>query len=99
MREELEQKRYMGIRGNPGYERLKNTMMHNKIRTHEYNENSKFQFLNFLIAVEKIIEIKRNNQHLLNKLLFISKGKNCPVNQKNLKVEKAPSKSLNHVNL
>ena len=55
----------------------------------------KKHFLTFLI--EKIIEIKRNNQHLLDKLMIISNGKNCTVNQKNLKVERAPSKSLNYV--
>ena len=45
---------------------------------------------------EKITEIKRNNQHLLDKLLEISNGKRCPVNQKNIKVEKGASKSLNY---
>lgn len=34
---------------------------------------------------------------MLDKLLVISKGKNCSTNQKNLKVERAPSKSLNYV--
>ena len=35
----------------------------------------------FLVNIlEKIIEIKRNNQHLLDKLLDISKGKSSAVN-------------------
>jgi len=29
--------------------------------------------------------------------LYISKSKNCAVNQKNIKVERAPSKSLNYI--
>lgn len=47
---------------------MKYLMMNNKLKTHEHNENM------------KIFEIKRNNQHLLDKLLHISKAKNCPVN-------------------
>jgi hypothetical protein len=37
--------------------------MNNKLKSHEFEEN------------EKIIEIKRENQILLNRLLDISKGK------------------------
>lgn len=48
-------------------------------------------------SAERIIEIKRNNQHLLDKLLLISKGKNSATNQKNLKVERGASKSLNYI--
>ena len=49
-----------------------------------------------MLPTEKILEIKRNNQHLLNKLLYISKSKNCAVNQKNLRIDKPVSKSLNN---
>ena len=48
-------------------------------------------------TLERIVEIKRNNQHLLDKLLLISKGKNSTTNQKNLKVERGASKSLNYI--
>ena len=76
MREDIERKKIQGVRGNPKYEQLKNNMMHNKIKTHEYQENSKFSLEIYLVLwIEKIIEIKRNNQHLLDKLLMISKGK------------------------
>jgi len=73
-------------------------MIHNKIRTHEYKETSKSD-LTSQWPIGKITEIKKNNKHLLDRLLYISKGKNCPVNQKNLRVEKAASKSLNNANL
>ena len=59
---------------------------------------SKLATDNLFIYLERIVEIKRNNQHLLDKLLDISKGKNSTVNQKNLKVhDRATSKSLNYV--
>ena len=61
--------------------------MNNKIKTHEYQES------------KRIVEIKRNNQHLLDKLMDISKGKSSSVNQKNLRSAstKFTSKSLNYV--
>ena len=43
------------------------------------------------------MEIRKNNAHLLDKLLYISKGKNCLVKQQNIKIEKPPSKSLNYI--
>lgn len=43
-------------------------IMNNKMRTHEFTENN------------RIVEIKRNNQHLLDKLLIISKGKKSATN-------------------
>lgn len=46
---------------------MKNVIMHNKVKNHEFVEG------------KKILEIKRNNQHLLDKLLEISKGKTCTV--------------------
>ena len=46
---------------------------------------------------QKLGEIKRRNQHLLNKLLDISTGKQSKVNQKNLKVPRGASRSLNYV--
>ena len=36
---------------------------------------SKFILNSNIIFIERIIEIKRNNQHLLDKLLHISRGK------------------------
>ena len=76
MREDAERSKLYGIKGNEKYEELKSNMLHNKIKTHEYQENSKL-IRNLLtnFVTEKIIEIKRNNQHLLDKLLVISKGK------------------------
>jgi hypothetical protein len=48
--------------------------------------------------IEKMIEIKRNNQHLLDKLIVISAGKKCPFTQKNfLRPDYLQSKSLNYV--
>lgn len=41
MREEVERKRYVGIKANPKYAELKSVMLNNKIKTHEYQENSK----------------------------------------------------------
>ena len=49
-----------------------------------------------IAEIRKISEIKRNNQHLLDKLMEISKGKNSVVNQKNIKIPRACSKSLNY---
>jgi hypothetical protein len=59
--------------------------MSSKIRAHEYLES------------KKIFEIKKNNQYLLDKLMEISKGKQSGTNQKNLKVPRGASKSLNYV--
>ena len=41
MREEAERFKIYGIKGNEKYEELKSNMLHNKIKTHEYQENSK----------------------------------------------------------
>ena len=38
-----------GVQADPYYKVLKSTVMHNKIRTHEYEES------------KKIVEIKKNN--------------------------------------
>lgn len=45
------------------YEQIKTQMLNNKIKTHEFQET------------EKIIEIKRNNKILLDRLMDISKGR------------------------
>lgn len=58
--------------------------MNNRIKTHEYQEK------------KRIVDIKRNNQHLLDRLMDISKSKNCPLHQKNMR-PRANSKSLNYV--
>ena len=50
-----------------------------------------------LFYLEKTIEIKKNNQHLLNKLLQISKGQKCQLNQKNIKIERGALRSLNFI--
>ena len=42
MKEEVEKKRMVGIRANPKYAQLKSVIINNKIKTHEYQENSKF---------------------------------------------------------
>ena len=42
MREEAEKSKLYGIKGNEKYEELKASMLHNKIKTHEYQENSKY---------------------------------------------------------
>ena len=65
---------------------IKNVIRHNKIKTHEIEEN------------KKVEDIRKNNAHLLDKLLEISKGKHCKVSQQNCKVKTAPSRSLNYVN-
>jgi hypothetical protein len=81
MREDAERSKLFGIKGNEKYEELKSNMLHNKIKTHEYQENSKLiRIILTHFVTEKITEIKRNNQHLLDKLLVISKGKQCTVN-------------------
>jgi hypothetical protein len=41
LREEAEGFKIYGIKGNEKYEELKSNMLHNKIKTHEYQENSK----------------------------------------------------------
>jgi hypothetical protein len=46
---------------------IKNVIRHNKIKTHEIEEN------------KKVEDIRKNNAHLLDKLLEISKGKQCKV--------------------
>lgn len=102
MKEDIETKKMLGVRADSKYTQMKYIMMNNKLRTHEHNENSKFNILlSFIILLfcfaVKITEIKRNNQHLLDKLQHISKAKNCTLNQKNLKVQRAPSKSLNYI--
>lgn len=74
-----------GIPADPRYLELKKSVMANKIRTHEYIES------------KKISEIKRNNQKLLGKLLEISKGKQSQTAQKNMKLPRGASKSLNYV--
>lgn len=64
---------------------LKKKILSSKIRSHEYHES------------KKIVDIKKNNQFLLDKLLDISKGKQSTTNQKNLKIPRGASKSLNYV--
>lgn len=73
------------VQADPGYLQVKKNIMAIKIKTHEYNEN------------KRIGEIKRNNQLLLGKLLEISRGKASATNQKNLKVPRGASKSLNYL--
>ena len=86
MREDIETKKMLGVRADHKYTQMKYIMMNNKLRTHEHNENSKFKFIaliynhSFVLFVVKITEIKRNNQHLLDKLHHISKAKNCTLN-------------------
>ena len=41
MREDAERSKLYGIKGNEKYEELKSNMLHNKIKTHEYQEDSK----------------------------------------------------------
>ena len=41
MREDAERSKLYGIKGNEKYEELKSNMLHNKIKTHEYQQNSK----------------------------------------------------------
>ena len=41
MREDAERSKLYGLKGNEKYEELKTNMLHNKIKTHEYQENSK----------------------------------------------------------
>lgn len=47
----------------------------------------------------RIVDIKRNNQHLLDKLMDISKGKTSSSNQNNIRSvsHKFTSKSLNYI--
>ena len=85
MRDALNMKRVRGVQADASYKEIKAVMMHNKVKTHELEEN------------RRIEEIRKNNSHLLDKLLYISKGKNCLVKQANLRVERAPSKSLNYI--
>lgn len=86
MKEDIETQKMFGVRPDQKYTQLKYIIMNNKLRTHEHNENSKFNCLtpiynhSFVLFLVKITEIKRNNQHLLDKLHQISKAKNCPVN-------------------
>jgi len=43
--------RALGIRADPTYSLMKNVIMHNKIKTHEYQENSKcIIFLYFIVS-------------------------------------------------
>ena len=68
MQEELELKRLIGVRADPTYLTMRQMIMNNRMKTHEFSEN------------KRIVEIKRNNQHLLDKLLLISKGKKSTTN-------------------
>mgnify|MGYP006091439413 CR=1 FL=1 len=36
LKDEVERKRYTGIKANPKYAQLKSVMLNNRIRTHEY---------------------------------------------------------------
>jgi len=85
MRDALNMKRVRGVQADASYKQIKSVIMNNKMKTHEMEEN------------RKIEEIRKNNAHLLDKLLYISKGKKCLVKQSNLRVERAPSKSLNYI--
>lgn len=49
MEEELHLKRLIGVRADPTYETMRQMIMNNKMRTHEFTEN------------KRIVEIKRNN--------------------------------------
>jgi hypothetical protein len=80
IKEEADRIKIYGTKQDNKYEELKSNIFYNKIKTHEYQENSKSIFFFVTLWVEKIIEIKRNNKHLLDKLLIISKGKNCTTN-------------------
>lgn len=67
-------------------ELLKLRILNNKLKSHEFNEN------------EKINEIKKNNQLLLDRLLDISKGKWASPGMKHKQPKKRMGpKSLNHV--
>ncbi len=46
---QLQEKRFKGVQPDPNYKLMKNVIMNNKIRTHEYQES------------KRIVEIKRNN--------------------------------------
>ena len=41
MKDEIEAKRIIGVKADPTYCLMKSVIMNNKIKTHEYNENSK----------------------------------------------------------
>ena len=43
----------------------------------------------------RVIEIKKNNEHLLNRLLHIAKGKESLIKHAGVKKEPDPVKSLN----
>jgi hypothetical protein len=43
MREDAERTKIYGIKGNQKYEEIKISMLHNKIKTHEFQENSKLR--------------------------------------------------------
>ena len=74
MNMQLQYNREKGIQADSNYKMMKSVIMNNKMRTHEYQES------------KRVVEIKKNNQHLLDKLLDISKGKQSTVNQKGIKV-------------
>ena len=67
MDDQMMTKRVFGVQPDRNYKMIKNVIRHNKIKTHEIEEN------------KKVEDIRKNNAHLLDKLLEISKGKNCKV--------------------
>ena len=67
MDDKMTTKRVFGVQPDRTYKMIKNVIRHNKIKTHEIEES------------KKVEDIRKNNAHLLDKLLEISKGKNCKV--------------------
>lgn len=84
LKQQLEVSKVKGVQADPEYKHLRSTVAHNKLKSHEEREKM------------RIVEIKKSNQVLLDRLLEISKGKTSQTNQKNLKVPRCASKSLNY---